>query len=374
MRIVFDFSPVIKEKFTGFNSFGLNLLHAMQKLDDCPEFKLFYYNRYEENAQEEKTKLNDKFSLYPTKVKFRWFEKMWSISPYPLIKSFTGDYDIFHSFFHLMPPSKKKPRILTVHDLRRFKMPEMYAKSKTARFVKAIEDCDHILAVSNSTKRDLCEIFNLPESKITTTYLAPDVDVETMTDDRIRIANETIYNKSDKGAKYLVTVSASDKRKNIGKTVLAFLNADIPDDYRLVVLGYPSKNDDELEMALKSSKAKEKVIMLGPVEDINAFIAGSEGLIFASLYEGFGIPIINAMRVKVPVITSNSSSMPEAGGDAALYVDPLSVSDITSAINKLVNNKEFRDSMIKKGIEHSKLFTWENTAKQTLDVYKKLLS
>jgi len=375
MRIVFDFTPVIESKYTGFYTYGVNLLQSMQKLPECPEFGLFYFTRFEEAAQEEISKLNDNFKLYPTKIKMRWLEKMWSLSSVPKLQHFTKDFDIYHSFYHLMPPTKKRPRVVTVYDLRRFKFPDIYKKSKTEYFVNAIKDCDHIISISDATTQDLCEIFNLPEKKITRVYLGPDTDVEEMNNERINEAKSIVNQQNNGiGCEYFVTISATDIRKNIANTIKGFIASDLSDDSRLVVVGFQPKDNKELEEVLSDPQIASRVIMLGAVEDINAFIAASKGLIFATLYEGFGIPIANAMKMNVPVITSNVSSMPEVGGDAALYVDPFSISDITSAINKLVNNKEFRDSMIKKGIEHSKLFTWENTAKQTLDVYKKLLS
>lgn len=373
MKIAIDFTPVIKEKYTGFYTYGSNLLRAMQKLDNCPDFSLFYFNRYEDRAKKIKEELNDSFVLSPTKIKLRWLQKIWNFVPYPPLQKFTGDFDVYHSVFQLMPPTKGKPRVMTVHDLRRFVLPDFYKESKTEQFQKAVNDVDHIIAISNSTLEDLINVFKIKKEKISIVHLAHDNDVFFMNSDRIEKAKKIIKNSFNSDSKFLTTISASDKRKNCSNTIKAFLKSSISDEYKLVILGYFPKNDQELNLLLEDENVKKKIFMTGPVEDINAFIAASDCLIFPTLYEGFGMPIINAQEMGVPVITSNVSSMPEIGGNAALLVDPRSVDSISAAISSLMNNEKLRSDLILKGKLNSSRFSWEKTASKTIDVYKKII-
>jgi len=373
MKVAIDFTPIIKERYTGFYTYGWNLLRAMQKLDNCPDFSLFYFNRYDDRAKEIKEKLNDFFLLAPTKVKLRWLQKIWNIMPYPPLQKFTGDFDVYHSIFQLMPPTKGKPKVMTVYDLRRFALPDSYKTSKTEQFKKAINEVDHIISISKSTSEDLVNIFKIKREKISVVHLAHDNDVFFMNSERVEKAKEFLKDSFNCDSKFLTTISASDKRKNCSNTIKAFLKSSISDDYKLVILGYFPKNDEELNLLLENENVKKKIFMTGPVEDINAFIAASVCLVFPTLYEGFGMPIINAQEMGVPVITSNVSSMPEVGGDAVLLVDPRCVDSISTAISSIINNDKLRNDLILKGRVNSSRFSWEKTAAQTVDVYKKII-
>ncbi|MCK5472506.1 MAG: glycosyltransferase, partial [Planctomycetes bacterium] len=174
MRIAFDFNPVVLNKFSGFYSFGTGLLKGFSSLSDRPEFLLFHSRRFHRQSQEAMAMFSDTGELKPTSIKMRWLENFWKYSNYPKLESLVGDFDIYHSLHHLMPPTRGKPRILTVHDLRRYKLPQFYKKSKLNRFEEAVKRADHFIAVSNSTKNDLCEFFGIPQEKINVVHLAAD--------------------------------------------------------------------------------------------------------------------------------------------------------------------------------------------------------
>ena len=164
MRIAFDFNPVLVNRYSGFYTFGVGLLGGFESLAAKPEFLLFHSKRFSESACQQVEKLGEWAQLRPTAIKMRWLESFWNYSRYPRLELFTGKFDIYHSFDHLMPPTNGRPRILTIHDLRRHVLADFYPKSKVGRFEVAVRRADHFIAVSQSAKDDLCNIFDIPQS------------------------------------------------------------------------------------------------------------------------------------------------------------------------------------------------------------------
>ena len=375
MRIAFDFNPVVLNKFSGFYSFGTGLLKGFSTLSDSPEFLLFHSRRFHRQSQEAMAMFSDIGELKPTSLKMRWLENFWKYSNYPKLESLVGDFDIYHSLHHLMPPTRGKPRILTVHDLRRYKLPQFYKKSKLNRFEEAIKRADHFIAVSNSTKNDLCEFFEIPEKKIDVVHLAAGSDFELVDESKkIEIKKQLSAKFGIELNNYLITFSSPDKRKNIKRVIDAFISllGKIPDSFKLVVVGSLPKNDKQLGK-IDFDKICNNVIFAGQQENIKDLFACADGLIFASIYEGFGVPIVEAFASGTAVITSNISSMPEVAGEAALYVEPYSVESIADAICRLCRETDLRDKLVASGFERLKQFSWGKSAEKTLAIYNKLL-
>ena len=132
------------------------------------------------------------------------------------------------------------------------------------------------------------------------------------------------------------------------------------------------KNDERFKM-IDFDKIRDNVILAGPLEEVETLLACADGLVFASLYEGFGLPIVEAFACGTAVITSNNSSMPEVAGDAGLYVDPYRVESIAEAIARLCCESDLRQELVANGFERCKQFSWRKSAEKTLSVYNKLL-
>ena len=375
MRVVFDFNPVLINRFSGFHTFGKGLLEGFSALSEKPEVSLFYSKRFSTQAKSIARAFGDWAVLKGTSVKMRWLEKWWQMSSWPLLEHFTGEFDVYHCFHHLMPPAKGKPRILTVHDLRRYKLPGLYKKSKLGLFESAVKKADHFIAVSEATKQDLCSIFNLPPEKVSAISLATGTAVNILDEfqkqENKRILSKKVGVNLDR---FIIAFSSPDRRKNVGRIIQSFQQAkkDLPAALKLVIVGSPPKNDKDFS-ALINSGGLNDVVLTGPLEDISMLLACSDGLVFASLYEGFGIPILEAFSFGVPVITSNCSSMPEVAADAALYVNPEEIDSISQGIVTLCNNHELRLQLIRRGLSRLKCFSWTKTAAETLEVYKKVL-
>lgn len=375
MRVVFDFNPVLINRFSGFHTFGKGLLAGFNELPEKPQLTLFYSSRFSAQAKSMAWAFGNWAELKGTSIKMRWLEKWWQISSQPSLEHFAGKFDIYHCFHHLMPPAKGKPRILTVHDLRRYKLPDLYKKSKLGLFESAVRRADHFIAVSGATKQDLCNIFNLPPEKVSAVSLATNSTVnildESQKQENKRILSQKVGANLDL---FIIAFSSPDRRKNVARIIQSFQQAkkDLPAALKLVIVGSPPKNDKDFN-ALINSGGLNDVVLTGPVEDISMLLACSDGLVFASLYEGFGIPILEAFSFGVPVITSNCSSMPEVAADAALYVNPEMVDSVSQAMVTLCNNHELRQQLIRRGLSRLKCFSWTKTAAETLEVYKKIL-
>lgn len=375
MRVVFDFNPVLINRFSGFHTFGKGLLEGFSALSEKLEVLLFYSKRFSAQAKSMARAFGDRAVLKGTSVKMRWLENLWQISSCPSLEHFTGAFDIYHCFHHLMPPTKGKPKVMTVHDLRRYKLPDLYKESKLGLFESAVKKADYFIAVSEATKQDLCSIFNLQPEKVSAISLATDTAVNVL-DEPEKQENKRVLSKkfSVNLDRFIMAFSSPDRRKNAARIIQSFQQAkkDLPAALKLVIVGSPPKNDRDFNELINSGGLND-VVLTGPLEDISTLLGCSDGLVFASLYEGFGIPILEAFSLGVPVITSNCSSMPEVAADAALYVNPEEIDSISQAIVTLCNNHELRQQLIRRGLSRLKYFSWAKTAAETLEVYKKLL-
>lgn len=368
MRVVFDFDAVIKNRYSGFFTFGRGLLQGMNSLENPPEMILFYQKKFEQAAGEVLSGLGRWAISSKSYVKMRWLENLWQYSIYPRLDLFTGPFDLFHSFHHLMLPDTEKPKILTVHDLRRYILPDLYKKSKLERFERAVKRSDHFIAVSQATKDDLCKIFNIPGQRVDVVYLACDHGITFLSpDQKNRLRQQIVQEHHIELKKYFIAFSSQDKRKNISRIVEAFCSATSlgRKGISLVIIGR-LPNDIQIPEV-------ENVHAIGAVNDVIPWLACSEGLVFASLYEGFGLPILEAFSTLTPVITSDCSSMPEVAGGAAIFVDPYNTDAIADAIIRLYSQPDLKQQLIDAGQEQLHKFSWSKTAEKTVQIYEKLL-
>lgn len=372
MNIAFDFNPVIKTKYSGFYTFGVKLLEAFNQLPGEARFQLFYNKRFQQEAEEAVASFNpDNFRLRPTMFKINQLKSLWKRCPFPKIELFTGPVDVYHSFHNMMPPTRGVPRVLTVHDLRRYRLPGFYNDTPEI-FVNAVNSADHIIAVSDSTRNDIIDIFHVNPGKVSTVHLACSPDFAPPTEQqKAAVIHEFFSQRGLPASPFMLTISATDHRKNIPRTIAAFHRAknSIP-KLKLVVAGFLPKDDNELATIRKYASEDPDIILAGPVPDLCALMSAAEALLFLSLYEGFGIPILESFAYGVPVLTSNCSSMPEVGGDAALYADPESIDSIADAIPALFS--EQRLNLVNSGLRRVKDFSWDKAARETLAIYKQL--
>lgn len=336
MRVGFDISQVAH--IGGVSAYSRRLTEQLSKI---PKLDMVYFYSSLRIPYQGDIK-NVKFFRLPPTI----FEILFNRLRVLDIESFIGQVDIFHSSDWTQPKSRAK-KVTTYHDAVPFKFPE-WSHPKIVevhkRKLKLVEEeIDMVIAVSESTKRDLLEVSKIPEEKITVIYEAPTADFKRQSDEKIKAFKEK-YKLPDK---FVLAIGGVGERRNLARIKEA------AKDYHLVVAGetLPWLSMEELELLYNSAEA----------------------LLYCSLYEGFGLPILDAFSCGLPVITSNVSSMPEVGGKAALYVDPFCLDDIKGKLNSVMNDKDLRQEMIKKGLLRVKQFSWEKTARETAEVYERLI-
>ncbi|NPA95447.1 MAG: glycosyltransferase family 4 protein [Thermodesulfobacteria bacterium] len=372
INILFDWDAVVRNPYSGFYTFGTGIIEALAGLarGQSISIRLLYQNRYEETTkafmkglpQDVKGALELKRCLF----KFRWIEKLWQYVNIPSLELIGGPHAIYHCFHHFMPPSSRGQRLLTIHDLRRYRLPHLYRKSNLRPFELAVKRADHFLCISEATKGDLCSIFNIPEERVGVVHLGcKQVEPGKLKGPGRKELLASIGATEDR---YLVCFSSKDKRKNVRRICEAFEIArkNIKEPTALVVIGQiPSDERQEAQRV-------RGVYFAGTVENIYPWLSQSWGLVFASLYEGFGLPILEAFQASTPVITSNCSSMPEVAGDAALLVDPYNAREIATAMETLCNSTQKRQELVERGRRRLEEFTWEKSAARLIEIYRSL--
>ncbi len=298
------------------------------------------------------------------------------------------ELDVFHSPNLVMPSIYKGPSVVTVHDLSFYKFPETIPLQESRSLKKIIpnilKEADKIIAVSKATAKDLEEIFNLPRKKIKVIYHGLD---QRFFRKRGLAEIKKIKKKYKISNNYLLFLGTFEPRKNIIRLIEAYerfrnglihssisQKKDFFSKYQLVLAGAEGKNSKKIKEKIFKSRYRKDIILPGYIaaDDLGRLFSGADLFVFSSLYEGFGLPIIEAMAKRVPVITSNVSSMPEVSQDAALLIDPYDVAQIAQAIYDVLTDKRLNKKLRDRGLKRAKNFKWEKCAKETLSIYKQL--
>lgn len=272
---------------------------------------------------------------------------------------------------NVIPYGIKAKKILTIHDLAYY-MPkyDAYKFSDTVYMKKMIKSsckrADKIIAVSENTKNDLINILNVPQDKISVVHEGADKKFKKIKDKKILSEVRKKYKLDNPFIFYAGSISP---RKNIKRLVKVF--NDIHDNVKmdLVITGNKLWNNDEEMKAIKKN-SRIKVFGFVPEDHLPVLYNLASAYVYPSLYEGFGLPILEAQACGCPILASNASSLPEVAGKGALYFDPYNEEDLSYAIIKITKDQNLRRSLIKEGLKNSKNFSWDKTARRTLDLMR----
>jgi glycosyltransferase involved in cell wall biosynthesis len=275
---------------------------------------------------------------------------------------------------HVLPLFHPRRSVATVHDLGFRYYPEAHRPADRRYLAWATawnaRRSTAVLADSQATRSDLVWEYGVSESKVHVVYLGRDESLIPVTDPEALEKTRVRYGL---GKRYLLYVGTLQPRKNLGRMVEAFArlaSAPLMVDVQLVLAGRRGWLYEDLFSQVRRQGLQERILFPGYVDeaDLAALYSGALGYVFPSLYEGFGMPVLEAQACGVPVMTSNNSSLPEVAGDAALLVDPTDVDAIADAILRLATDEALRARLVERGFENVKRFSWEKCARETLEV------
>lgn len=337
MRVGFDISQIAHPG--GVANYTDRLAHQLAQSSEVDP--IFFYSSLRKSYKGDLKNVKS-FRLPPS-----LFERLFNQLRFIPMEKFLGEMDIFHSSDWVQPPTKAK-KITTYHDVVPIKFPEWsdprIVRVHQRRLELVEKEIDHVIAVSEATKKDLLEVTKIPAEKITVIYEGVDPDFQPIDAEKV----EAFRQKMGLPEKFVLAMGGVGKRRNLQRVKEA------TEGYELVITGETISRVKREEMPLLYNAA--------------------EVLLYPSFYEGFGLPIIEAMACGTPVITSNVSSMPEVGGKAALYVDPNDVAEIKTCLNEVMTDPKTHQHLTAEGLKRAKEFNWEKCAEQTIELYKRLLN
>ncbi|XOU93930.1 MAG: glycosyltransferase family 4 protein [Candidatus Kerfeldbacteria bacterium] len=374
MKIGIDCRTILNPKLgeqAGVGHYTYYLVKNLLKYDKKNEYVLFFdwrFRKFDEFAQKNVKIKNFPFSQYNKFLPFAYSHML--ISAY-LMKA---NLDLFHSPISSLPLTYTRKSIITVHDLAIYKNPSWFPSqiiSTKLLVPQSLRKANKIIAVSNSTKKDLQEIFNVSSKKIKVVHEGASIE-------KISVKNKKIdsLTRFKLGPKYILYIGTLMPRKNIVTLIRAYkklLQAEPGySEYQLILAGAKAFGSEAIFDEIKALKLKKQVKYIGYVTHNQKMelIKKATCFTFPSSYEGFGLPVLEAMALGTPVITSNVSSLPEVAGKAAILVDPEKEMEIANALKKLLSNKKLQARLSKSGKKQAQNFTWENCAKDTIKAYQ----
>ncbi|WP_035141291.1 glycosyltransferase family 4 protein [Flavobacterium daejeonense] len=283
--------------------------------------------------------------------------------------------NLYHSPHYILPNRFKIPAIVTIHDLITLDFPDLCKYQSVFYFnfflKKTIHNAEIIIAVSHTVKKDIIRHFDVDAHKIRVIYLGIDPIFK-------RTIDIHILKKYNLPEKYILFVGNIEGKKNLTSLLLAFneLINQNKIEHKLVLVGKKGWKNKSVYKTISKYNLKQYILFTGyvPKKDLPVIYSMSDLFVFPSIYEGFGIPPLEAMACGIPVIVSNQGASPEICGDACLLVNPYDTHEMAKSIEMLLNNKELRQNKINLGLERVKQFNWEKTAKETLKVYEEAIS
>ena len=356
----------------GIGNYVVNLVHELARIDGRNEYLIL---ANEDNAQHFRFR-NKNFTTFvlPSYTKNRVLRILWEQIRLPKFLK-KHNVNILHSPGFVAPLRKTTKSVVTVHDMTFFSHPEHHTRWKQMYFrrmiPKSVEKADAVIADSENTKQEIIRYLKTDKNKITTVHLG--VGKHFKTGDK-KPAQQFLRKKYHIKHNFILFVGTIEPRKNLTRLVEAFLYVKNK-GLKLVIVGEKGWKMDSFFKMIDELELKEEVIFTGYVQDTDLvrFYQAAEIFVYPSLYEGFGIPVIEAMACGCPVLTSNISSLKEIAERSAILVNPTYTKAITKAIQKLLKDSPQKRALIHEGIIRAQHLTWEKTAKKTLEVYQKVL-
>lgn len=371
MKILYDFQIFWDQEYGGPSRYFYNLINEFEKNSNLKVCSPFYINKYLKEVSKKKNIFgiylnNNLVKKVPKKIKIQFENYFFNPLNQYIFNKYSKYYkpDIIHSTFFNYVPEKKYKNVITVYDLiheifhKEYKQESYYRPKK-----KALENADKIICISKNTASDLIKFYDVEKSKIEVIYLASDLKLNT----------EDSHSKIIKN-NYLLYVGKRKGYKNFNKLVKAFsISKKLKENFQIICFGGGSFENKEKEFLSDNGLNHNNVKQIdGNDRILKNFYTNAVALIYPSIYEGFGLPILEAMQCKCPVFCSNTSSMKEIGGDGVVYFNPNEIDEIRFKLELHLFDNIFLEKLKKNGLLHSNNFSWKRCSEQTMKVYKEL--
>ncbi len=377
MKIGFDGKRAV-QNFTGLGNYSRYVVEALCKYAGNNKYMLYApKERKNERLEPLQQEFKECLSLhYPKKSIWKKLNSLWRIWGVPDNLKNDG-VTLFHGLSNELPLNIKKagiPSIVTVHDLIFLRLPYCYRLIDRLiynyKFRKACQNADHIIAVSECTKRDIIEFYNIPAEKISVIYQGCSTIFAQTADDAQK---QEVCKRHNLPQEFILSVGSIEKRKNTMLAVKAL--AQLPTNLHLVLIGKWTPYVEELKAVAKQSGVENRlhIIHKASSADLPAIYQSATVFAYPSVYEGFGIPILEALYSRVPVVAAKGSCLEEAGGKYSLYVDKDDEKGMAEAIKQAMM-PERRAKMIDEGYKWAQKFTMQQMAQETIECYKKVIA
>lgn len=342
-----------------------NIIPIILEKDDLNSYKLI-------GSSFGINKKNVKIFSLPRIVQ-RGFNLFWKYIFFPPIEFLIGKTDIFFFTNFVDIPSYAKKRVLLIADMSFKKYPQ-FTERKNLNFLNrnvgtAIKRSDRIITISENAKKEICDFYKVPSEKVDVVYPGCPKSIKKIDDlDLI----EELKNKLGVEKKYILFVGTLEPRKNLKRLVEAYdlLGDKLKQEYQLVLCGGKGWYYDEIFDIVREHQLEKHIIFTGYASesDLSLWYSGASALVYPSFYEGFGIPVLEAFTCGIPVVCSNTSSLPEVGGDAVVYCDPNNIENIRDSIKNILEDDGLRKTNIQRGYDQLKQFSWDDSAKRILNI------
>jgi glycosyltransferase involved in cell wall biosynthesis len=380
MRIAIDYTSAVRQR-GGIGRYTRELVQALAALDHTNDYLLLVEERSVRPDRADAPKAAN-FRLRSTWISEPWLTRLWQRLRVPLpVETFTGPVDIFHAPDFVLPPTRRSTRtLLTIHDLSFIRDPDSATPALRAyleRVVpRSVARADHILADSAATREDLLTLYGTPPEKVSVLYSGVN-EVFRPVRDAALLA--TVCERYGLRRPFILSVGTLQPRKNYLRLIRAFARArQAPAlrDHRLVIAGGKGWLYDDIFTEVERLELGDRVVFPGFVADADlpALYSAAAVFVYPSLYEGFGLPVLEAMACGTPAIVSNASSLPEVAGNAALLVDPTDEAALARALQWVLTDNDLRIRLVARGLEQANRFTWAAAAAQLLKVYESIVS
>jgi len=384
MNIGFDAKRAFHNQ-TGLGYYSRTLIHSLAKFYPEHQYYLFNPKRSSLFQFDEENIREIVPGHFPSTLFTSAWRSSWVKNDLKRLK-----IDLYHGLSHEIPIGIKKTNVksvVTIHDLIHERYPAQYnpvdVRIYSKKFRYACQHADKIIAVSEQTKRDIIEFYKTPPEKVVVTWQSCSPSFGEILSDAQKKIIRLKYELPPKFFLYLGSIVERKNLLNICKAVFILRNESTAP---LVVVGDGGKYKQQVKDFIKQNDLEKKIIFLSERsfavssktfqngEDLPAIYQTATALIYPSFFEGFGLPVLEALWSGLPVITSNVSSLPEVGGDAVYYVNPQSAEEIAEGMKKICNDDQFANDLKQKGLLQAKKFSPENCAKAVNNVYKEVIA